>query len=771
MRALDAAGDRVGALQHARTHAARLASDLDAQPDPQVEAFADQLRAAPVPVPPPRLPADRSPEPPVRVPPVDPPLNDRPADDSQQKKSDERRWYTYASAALALLLLVSIAGAVLYSLDDPPPRAADKSSTLTIAILPFEAPQPVEWLRNGVQQLLTINLDGAGALRTEDPYVLRRRIGARSARLSSREAARLIPPDADFFLLGEVVPSGSQITITAFVYLREHPDSTLGPVQASGELNDLTSVAEELSRKILEKSGRLSSELRGVAARTTSSYEALKAYMQGDDYFMRGQYDSADIAFERALAADSIFALAWYRRSAAAEWNFDFVEAKLYAQQAKHLSHRLPRKQELLVTPWDYFLNGRSDDAASLYSTVLANHPDDVEARYGLAEVLIHFNPMRGQPADSASPHFERVLHDLPEYGEARFHLLELAARSNQRERFDSVAARLHPNNPQRKAWMAVRAYRWGSPVEQQRALAALAGEKEITIGIAAGRVAAHTHDFGGARSIARLLLNKRGATGDWKAGAQVLLAQLALAGMDWTAAQQHLREAGQNERDWTLQLSALYQLHPLATTNDDTLKAEINRLQAYRPLANNPSGSFFFGAHAMVRPELRLYLLGMLNARLGDTERARSYADTLSRRQENDVREKDVEIFARALAQSLRGHIARARGQDSLALHLLLQPEARIQSPPEFLALSPFYARAHDRYTIASLSKKLNKTEEAVRWYHSLLDSFDFVYAAAAHQELAGLYDQQGKSELARRHRAEFNRLTNRQSVAANRP
>ncbi|MHB1225187.1 MAG: tetratricopeptide repeat protein [Gemmatimonadaceae bacterium] len=47
MRALDAAGDRAGAIQHAGEHAHRLRADLDLEPDPEVVALAGQLRAAP----------------------------------------------------------------------------------------------------------------------------------------------------------------------------------------------------------------------------------------------------------------------------------------------------------------------------------------------------------------------------------------------------------------------------------------------------------------------------------------------------------------------------------------------------------------------------------------------------------------------------------------------------------------------------------------------------------------------------------------------------
>ncbi|MEA2706333.1 MAG: adenylate cyclase, partial [Gemmatimonadaceae bacterium] len=47
MRALDDAGDRAGAIQHASEYAQRLRSELDLDPDPEVVAFAKQLRSAP----------------------------------------------------------------------------------------------------------------------------------------------------------------------------------------------------------------------------------------------------------------------------------------------------------------------------------------------------------------------------------------------------------------------------------------------------------------------------------------------------------------------------------------------------------------------------------------------------------------------------------------------------------------------------------------------------------------------------------------------------
>jgi TolB-like protein/Tfp pilus assembly protein PilF len=47
MNALDAAGDRAAALRHANEHASRRRTDLELEPDPDVAALAEQLRAAP----------------------------------------------------------------------------------------------------------------------------------------------------------------------------------------------------------------------------------------------------------------------------------------------------------------------------------------------------------------------------------------------------------------------------------------------------------------------------------------------------------------------------------------------------------------------------------------------------------------------------------------------------------------------------------------------------------------------------------------------------
>jgi TolB-like protein/DNA-binding SARP family transcriptional activator len=67
MQALDAAGDRAGALQHARVHAVLLREQLDAPPDAEVAAYAERLRLEP-PAPTPSAPTPPAPPPRAHVP-------------------------------------------------------------------------------------------------------------------------------------------------------------------------------------------------------------------------------------------------------------------------------------------------------------------------------------------------------------------------------------------------------------------------------------------------------------------------------------------------------------------------------------------------------------------------------------------------------------------------------------------------------------------------------------------------------------------------------
>jgi tetratricopeptide (TPR) repeat protein len=188
-----------------------------------------------------------------------------------------------------------------------------------------------------------------------------------------------------------------------------------------------------------------------------------------------------------------------------------------------------------------------------------------------------------------------------------------------------------------------------------------------------------------------------------------------------------------------------------------ERLRTERTALLAWRDTAA-PHTSFFLGAHATVRIELQAYLLGLLSAAISDFDEAERQRNRLLLRAENQSVEPD---FARALAESLRGHIANARGQREEALRILRG--VVMKSRPEYVTISPFFSRAHDRFTIARLNQDLGHRDDAIRWYRTLLEGSDFPYAAPAHQALSQLYTEAGDTTRSRLHNAEFHRLTRR--------
>jgi DNA-binding SARP family transcriptional activator/tetratricopeptide (TPR) repeat protein len=770
MRALDAAGDRAAALQHATSHAMRLARELDAEPDPQVEAFARALREAPPgPVRVPERVADVVAEPKPSIGPPEPTKHPSsgtalpsptPALSATAARAGRRRFapQRYAVLGLAVLGLVLAAGLISRELPRPPPPAGQPESLGSyVAVFPFAVHGDAPGLGAALAGLLASALDAAGDLRTVDTPSLMAAVGPQRIAVTPDLAVRLADRfGATMFILGDVVESGSQVTVTAALYRATAPDEPIEHIVASARGDSIPALVGRLATGLLASLGDGPGDrLMRAAAHTTTSYAAFKAYYQGEMEFQAGRYDRAADRFRRAVIEDPAFALAHYRLSMAAEWSFDFMLARSAARAAMDASERLTAKESLLLRAWLAFLEGRHEESAREYARVLDTEPGNVEALSGHAEVLVHFNPLRGAPATDAEAGFARVLELAPNYGEARFHALEFAARDRNQARFDSLLSQIDRRNAQLVAWQAVRAFLWGSVADQKRVLAVLDTADELTIGIAAGRVAAHARDFQAARGIARLLTTPH-RTKEWRAGAHLLSAQLHLASGDWTAAQRELDRAAPLERDWTIELSSLYLLHPDATASAEDIAAARTRLLAWDPRTTTPARTFFFSAHAEIHPVLRSYLLGLLSVRQRDAEAAGSHRSELLQMGQRGT----PGVVALALARSLQGHIALLNGAPAEAIRHLR--EATIEAAPEFIALSPIYARAHDRLVIAELYQTTGDTAAAELWYASLLNGFDYVYAGTAHERLATLLERSDPARAAT-HRREHQRLTRR--------
>jgi tetratricopeptide (TPR) repeat protein len=133
----------------------------------------------------------------------------------------------------------------------------------------------------------------------------------------------------------------------------------------------------------------------------SSSMTALKLYLQAEQYFRRGAYDSAVPLYQEAVAVDSGFALAWWHLGEANAW-LGGRERVTGFRRAAALNHGLSPRDSLLIAAdsgWiEYELGARpwSEDAVlfrralHLLDEAIQRFPDDPEARYKRADLMFH---------------------------------------------------------------------------------------------------------------------------------------------------------------------------------------------------------------------------------------------------------------------------------------------------------------------------------------------------------------------------------------------
>jgi serine/threonine-protein kinase len=172
----------------------------------------------------------------------------------------------------------------------------------------------------------------------------------------------------------------------------------------------------------------------------STSLPALKAFLQGEQWFRQAAWDSALASYERAIALDSAFPLAFRRASQVMGWQRSGTDSGYaLALHAGALNHGLAPRDSLLLTTDSLF--------ASVYSTVprvdwsairrvhaiaqelTRRYPDDFESWYALGEARYHIGSPVGTTTRQALEAFDRAIESDSSFGPAYIHAVELAGR------------------------------------------------------------------------------------------------------------------------------------------------------------------------------------------------------------------------------------------------------------------------------------------------------------------------------------------------------
>jgi hypothetical protein len=332
-----------------------------------------------------------------------------------------RRGSRKLSGTAALLALAAVAGLAWMTLGRSSVSAPPSGSRL--AVLPFSVPPagPFGYLVEGMVDLLSRNLNGVGEQVTVDPGRVMSSLGAGEQRgvqdaERGREIARRL--GAGRYILGSVHAAGGDLRIQAQLYdgSIESPEP-IAQASAEGDSTALFDLVDRLSAQLLVSGDRSQgARLAQTAAVTTRSLPALKAYLAAERNLRAAQFDSAVAGFQSATALDSSFALAHYRLAVAAAWTGRTGLLAPAISRALALADRLGERDRALLSAFTEMGRGAPDSAERRYREILEKYPDDLEARFQLANVLYAYNAPRGRPPDEAREHYDRVLEVDPRF-------------------------------------------------------------------------------------------------------------------------------------------------------------------------------------------------------------------------------------------------------------------------------------------------------------------------------------------------------------------
>jgi len=309
-----------------------------------------------------------------------------------------------AAAAAAVLLVAVAAFKWLPTFSGRSTAPGAQKALAIVAIENLSEDPSLEWLGNGVAELLTTNLAQAKTLdvisteRVRGLIARRAKDGGKLPPGEAREVAQ--EARADMFVSGALLKIGSRLRLDLRVQ-----ETTSGKVLYADKVEGDN--AQAVFGMVDQATGAILAHLApgeaaprpNVAASLTSNVEALRAYEEGRSLRDRFLMDEAAAAFRRATELDPQFALAFYHLSNSLF--DDFPAARRAIATAAELAGRLPlpRQQVLMIQARQLTSDGRVEEAEKAAETAAREFPREIEPRFQLWAIRARARDIDGQRA------------------------------------------------------------------------------------------------------------------------------------------------------------------------------------------------------------------------------------------------------------------------------------------------------------------------------------------------------------------------------------
>jgi eukaryotic-like serine/threonine-protein kinase len=312
-----------------------------------------------------------------------------------------------------------------------------------LAIAPFDVLDPsLQIWHEGLVDLLSRDLDGAGPLRTVPQTVGLKRWEGRADQVSAAGFGHRT--GAGLVVFGSVRRARDTVSLRATVLdLARH--STEADLEVKGDTAEIGDLADSLGVRILQVLGRDRpiGSVRRVSI-GSRSLPALKAFLSGEQFYRRGVWDSALVYYDQATRQDSTFAIAFKQMGMALGWfpaNYrSYLRGEEYVRKAVVLNRWLSPKDSIQIAAESLDLaSADATDPADLirfsyrwFSTLedaARRYPEDPEVVYRYGDAVYHSEPPLGGTPAQALEVFEHAITVDPGFAPAYEHTVELAIR------------------------------------------------------------------------------------------------------------------------------------------------------------------------------------------------------------------------------------------------------------------------------------------------------------------------------------------------------
>ncbi|HKG92833.1 MAG TPA: protein kinase [Gemmatimonadaceae bacterium] len=359
-------------------------------------------------------------------------------------------------AGLAAALAAAFAGAWVTRAVRRP-AGMDES---LIAVAPFETRGPgLEVWHEGLVDVLSRSLDGAGPLRTVAPSVSIRRWSGSADRASAAALAKAT--GARYVLFGSLTAiPGDSVRVRASLL-----DARRNAIVGEPDLRDVAAgidrLTDSLALRVLRDLGRGGSGIR-LSSVGSRSLPALKAFLQGEQFYRRAFSDSAKRSYEQAVELDSAFALVW-RGLATLEirrGGEGSAQARQSIERALRFKRGLSPRDSIVLTA-DSLRAAMSRDPTVAEPTVrllvatlteaVRRDPADAELWFELGDAWYHYGHYVSATPEQALDAFDRAITSDSTFFVPYFHATELALQTGRWQaarRYARIGLVLNPTHP-----------------------------------------------------------------------------------------------------------------------------------------------------------------------------------------------------------------------------------------------------------------------------------------------------------------------------------